>query len=143
MPKKLPAAPTKSRELTLAHAAHDLITNSGKNLRVGAPTSATQVADVLVALKNKPRPAPKIVATLRSYATGKITVSALDAKTAELLKTVSNRADANAVKMNRKPKSWPRKNAAILVAIYDERKPRTRKPAAPKPDAPSSDAAAA
>jgi len=122
------AAKPKSAELLLAHKATALATGGSvskdgvltKGERVfGAPVNAGQVELVRDAVKGKPimEQLGCKETELKAYATGDIKVSDLPEKAKAFLKELNGKFDSKA-------KMWPRKDAAILYVLQQERKKR-------------------
>ena len=134
MPKK---PPSLDRERALAKSANAVMTKSGKLTLNCAPVSSTQISDVLAATKSQ-QLSRKIACTqklLTAYAANDVPITKLPAKTREFLTAVADKSATHAAKNKRVYKSWPRKNAAILVALMNERKPRApRKPKTTTPE---------
>ena len=133
MPKQSSAKPL-DRERTLAKSANAVMTKSGKITLNCAPVSATQISDALFATSGQ-QIARKIATTqklLTAYAANDVPITKLPAKTREYLTAVAEKSATHAAKNNRVYKSWPRKNAAILVALMSAKKPRA--PRKPKTD---------
>lgn len=145
MPKK-PISKSLDRERALAKSANAVMTKSGKITLNCAPVSSTQITDVLFAVKSQ-QIAKRIATTqklLTAYAANDVPITKLPVKTREYLTAVAEKSAKHAVKNKRVYKSWPRKNAAILVALLSEKKPRApRQPKSVEPTtpAPASDAA--
>jgi hypothetical protein len=138
MPKKS-TSKSLDREKLLAKSANAVMTKSGKNTLNCAPVSSTQITDMLVATKGQ-QIAKRIATTqklLTSYAANDVQITKLPAKTREYLTSVAEKSSKNAVKNKRVYKSWPRKNAAILVALLSEKKPRAPRAAKSSPPAPA------
>ena len=118
---------------TLASQATKLATKDGK-IKFGAPVSSTQVDDVKRALKGKQvaRFIGCPMKLLKSYAVGDTPITKLPPKTRDALRAVSDNIDKVCAKEKRVNKTWPRENAAIIVTLSSQRKPRAAK-AAPAP----------
>ena len=139
MPKK--SVSNLDRERALAKSANAVMTKSGKLTLNCAPVSSTQISDVLFATKSQ-QLSRKIATTqklLIAYASNDVPITKLPAKTREFLTAVADKSATHAAKNKRVYKSWPRKNAAILIALMNERKPRApRKPKTTTPAEPAS-----
>lgn len=145
-PKAAAAPRDPARDLAAKATA---LATKGGSIKFGAPVSGTQIHDVQSVLKTtKPFKGNGILRALgckerelKAYAQGDLALTRLPAKTREGLKSLSNGIDAICLKERRVNKTWPRKNAAILVTLAAQRPARKPKAkpaptATPEPTAP-------